>query len=671
MKFIKWFIAFLLTILFILIIFFIYIVNRFNPRTAVLFISTQLLNKYSLDLSLKKASIDFRKGIKLEDVELIDTLPKKKVILVKAKEINIRYNPLEFNNRVIDINQISASGINLSYTELTNIVSLLRSRIYIKKKIIIPKIKVKTINIDDSLITINNIPVNYSLKYIFSDSPLTSPLKIELKSRFGSLAYLGNFNKGSIQIRDLNIKIFSPEVPEFIVINLNGEFFVIERGVFNIKGINFVINYNNYLLESKSKVEGILDYKLKSISLKSFKFGINKNDFHINRLDYSYPENKTFISVSNLNFKLSDYFTNITGSLYGNMDLNFIKNNSITNLYFNGDIFLSNYYNNLIKDLNGEFTLEKNNLKAKLNGILFGENLILQLNTGNILNDKISIKFESDNLDAEKILGIRSNFNAYSSNNINNQDLSIKKFLINRSVHFDFHSGNIHYKNINFENVFANCEWNNGLLRITDSSAIIFRGKLSIKGIIEKNIFNGEASYTGGRLKDFTELYLKQGKKIYGKIDAKSHFNLNLENPTASTGEISIEAINGEIKDFVIQDKISSLLFNIPLDNLFFNIIRLSGHFQNSTLELKEIYFESKDININAAGNYYLTDKSMKIIADVNFSKEYLSGLPNVMQIFTAGYEDQGRILFHISASDSIDKPKILLMKSIMKPHPE
>lgn len=64
-----------------------------------------------------------------------------------------------------------------------------------------------------------------------------------------------------------------------------------------------------------------------------------------------------------------------------------------------------------------------------------------------------------------------------------------------------------------------------------------------------------------------------------------------------------------------------------------------------------------------ATGFIGAADQAVMLRSGLSFSEDYLSGLPNVAQIFTSGYESGGRVNFNVAVRGTLKKPEIILEK--------
>ena len=80
---------------------------------------------------------------------------------------------------------------------------------------------------------------------------------------------------------------------------------------------------------------------------------------------------------------------------------------------------------------------------------------------------------------------------------------------------------------------------------------------------------------------------------------------------------------------------------------------------ENGQLNVNAFKFESENIRLSASGNVRLKTMELALRSEISFSKDYLSGLPNVAQVFTSGYEKDERIAFGITVNGPLKDPVV------------
>lgn len=481
-----------------------------------------------------------------------------------------------------------------------------------------------------------------------------SPFRMEINSKYGNILYSGTFYKARLKIYELELDHFINNIMPVIIHSFDGSIIRKDKGLFVFEGRSLNFSYSNIIINSESGFNGNYNLKEKTIGIDGLGLKIKESRFYVEKFKYDMQEKTAFISTSAISAKLSDFIQGSPGTINGGFELNYSIEPDLS-----GKIYLSNYNYQWFQDISAVLNFNTNSLQAEITGTIPGGNLRADISSPNFLTEPYNVKIESEKIEAEQLFSLlKRNQTSAPTPAFNNYK------IIKGPIRLDIFIHSIIYKKINLENAVLNCIWEPPVFTIENSTADFLRGKISMEGKLEKGIFKGGFNYKDARLKEFTTLFLTNSRKLYGNLDAQGNIEIDLTNMLSSKGNFKAEIKNGEIKDFIVQNQVSEALFDIPLDNIFFDDITFDGKYRDSFFEINDFHFNSEGIKIDAEGLFNLTNKEIQLKMDTSFTKDYLSGLPNVAQIFTSGYEEGGRIAFHLSVSGPWNKPTITLLKN-------
>ena len=226
-------------------------------------------------------------------------------------------------------------------------------------------------------------------------------------------------------------------------------------------------------------------------------------------------------------------------------------------------------------------------------------------------------------------------------------------------VDFNFEIKNIIYKKFSITDATIAGEAQPGRLTVKELRAQFFRGTLSSDFVISGGSLSGGIKLDDCRLKDFSNLFLEDGKRLYGIFSLNGNFNVPLRDIKLSSGTFEAAIANGEVRDFFLQEAIAQTLYDIPMNDIFFDSIHAKGKLEDGKIIIEESGFESKDINASAHGTASLSDYTLDFSGNIRFLSSYLADLPNVTRIFTAGHESGGWVNFDVKAGGTFTKPAV------------
>jgi hypothetical protein len=216
----------------------------------------------------------------------------------------------------------------------------------------------------------------------------------------------------------------------------------------------------------------------------------------------------------------------------------------------------------------------------------------------------------------------------------------------------------IYYKKLELTDFYMNIDASGfDTITVKEMRGILFRGKIVSSLVLSHSNIYGETVLTDARLKDFSQAYLEDYRKLYGSISINGNFSMPVSEPSLMKASFEANIKNGELKDFFLQDEIAKTLYDIPMNDIFFDSIHVRGSLSGLKLTIGELSIDSTDIKALASGEVSLKDNKIDAQSDISFEKGYLSMLPNIARIFASGHESDDRVDFSVIISGEIKKP--------------
>jgi hypothetical protein len=649
MKWLKRILLFFVLFLFIIIAAAVIVYINYDPQKLLSAFSSQLQKDYSIGLSARTVKLDLLKGIHLWDVKLLD--PKKdNQVLVSFDEGGILYNPILLLNKKIDIIRISVSGIKSTYDSVFQVVSNITGYKPSDTNTNAFTLAIHSISIDRAEIQYQKIPLFIKAECLLRDPVEKSLFKGDITSGHGKISFIGNWNRAALSISGLELGYFVPGADSLVFHQMNGELDKSGNDGYLIHCKDIDLTFDKYRGHSLNPFEGIYQTAAQVIILSNAGLQVGQGRFGLEQFKYDLSNQIVFMKITNMQARLEEFVPPFKSDVTGTLEMTVIG----TNMTLNAGLDFSNLQYMFVRNGSGRASIRQNSISIDANLSTAGGEMSGRIISGDIFNGPYTMDFKGGSLDIEPVfLNILSNTQGQQDQT--NAPAPALKILLG----FD----SARYKQLKFDQVSVSAGCENGVWTISEGKASIFRGNVLLKAEYSDNILAGNLNYTDGKLKEFTAQFLSGEKMLYGTISMKNSFKLDMSRLYNSSGEVEVEVKNGEIKDLIVQEKISRALFDIPLDNLFFDSIKLYGSLNKGLLSIRDLSFTSENIRMKAGGIINVSNMALNAISELSISKDYLSGLPNVTKIFTAGYEEEGRVNFKFKLNGTYQKPEAELLK--------
>ncbi len=617
-----------------------------NPKIIFEAVAAQLHNYYSLDIKADNVGFDLLHGVEVSGVSVSGIGDEKFSKTLSFQRGSILYNPFALFYKKIDINNIKISGLNTSIDMIKKLYSVFSKRSAPSSL----SFTIRRIEISDSLIIYNDNSYDFYLT-LHPDRPFNHmPVYLTVKSPFLELVFRGNIGSGNLKIRRADIDGIFKTVSSIKIDNLETSLSRDKNNLLSCSCMDMKLYYKNMYFKSESSFKLFFDPNAMTITVNDISAAMSGCSALITNLFYSIPDKKLVIDARSVSIEAGDFLNGAVGRLSGEFSL--ISKND---LILSCDFKISGFKYFFIQMDEGQLTMKNNSLKADVNALIPAISALVHIESDDIFSRGFSVQARIDEIDLEKVI------NSFAENKMGNSESEIafsRKIRIFPII-MDLDIKKILYKKLSLTDVRIRGEAQPGLISIKELKGQFFRGTLFSVFKISHDSVTGEASLNGCKLKDFSDLFLTEGKRLYGSISFKGIFDIPRSDISLASCSFEASVINGEVKDFFLQERIAQTLFDIPMNDIFFDSIMLRGKYEMKKFFLEESSFESREINASATGSLSFLDNTIDINGKISILSTYLADLPNVTQIFTAGHESDGRVNFNINAAGSLSKPVI------------
>ncbi len=644
MKVFKWILA--SVFIFILIaVGFLFWYYTSNPKIILDAVSNKLQESYSLNIKADNVGFNLLSGIELYGVTLESSSGS-----IHFRKGSLLYNPFALFYKKLEIIDIKLNGLDTSVEMIRKLYEKFSKTSAGAGNL---SIIIHRIEISDSTIIYNNIPCHVFIS-LSPDRPVNYiPVSLTIKSPAGSLKYWGNTSKGNLKITRADIGAIFNTVTSLKIENLETSLVRDKNNYFSCNCRDLKIYYNNLFFKSGNEFKLYFDLKALTIALNGISVNIADSYADISNLSYSIPDHKLVISARSSSIEIGDFINGVKGHLSG--DFSLISQNGLA---LSANLTLSDFKYLFIKISGGILKLVNNTFNADMIALTPAGSASVHIESGDIFSRGLSVQTQSDEIDIEKIL---EGFTVVNTNRTIPEQGGSSIFKI-FPVSLDLSVKNIVYKKLSFSLVHILGEAGPDLIIVKELKALLFRGNLISSFKISRDSITGEAVFNNGRLKEFSNLFLEGGKRLYGSISFKGVFDIPLKDISLFSFTFETSIINGEVKDFFLQEKIAQTLYDMPLNDIFFDMIKARGRLEALKLNLDETSFDSKDITASARGTVSFSNNTMDIDGNITILDSYLENLPDpeiVKKVLNAGHEEEGKVYFKVRTAGTFNKPDI------------
>lgn len=640
-----------------------------DPQILVDAISKEMYTRYSRELKIKHIKLSLLKGIHLEGIRLSPRGGFKKGRAdIEFKEGSVIYNPVALLFGELGIIKISIGGFSTTYPKLMRVVDDFtkdlkpqkekpKPKEEQKKRFSLFKFKVHFIEIFDAKFKYNNVWLNVDVTVAPKTDIDKSRISMLITSKYGRIKFDGTPGQGVINIYDLKVANFVEGGGIDATVNrLQAVYKKVSENSISLNGKIVDIDFMGFKINLFSQFIGTYSIKGQSLIIRDLGLKVNNSRLFIERLAYQIPRNKLAVTISSMNLKLSDFMKGANANISGKIDFTFRKKIYLSS----ADIKVSNIQYEFIKKGGAKLNAKDNAISGNMDLQVIGGNIALKLKSQNIANSAINITMQADKFD---IVPLMKSFEKSSKKDAAKKSDSKPMDFKLPLIKFKGTIKTLVYEKYIFKNAYAEVSYRNSVINLDKLTMSFIRGTLTANAKMVGKYLSGNMTFRDGKLRELTKMMLEKPKKLYGTVNMTASFKLDMHSFLASTARLKMELKNGEIRNFVIQEEISQVLYNMPLDDIPFDNIAITAEMHKKSLNLKKFEFVSEDIRISANGDVNLKTKGVNIATLASFSDDFLSGLPNISKLFTRGFRNDGRVDFRLSFGGTYEKPEFKLMK--------
>ncbi len=613
-----------------------------NPQKLLELLSKQLHDSYLLDIKASGAEFNLFKGLELKGVSISSGSRE----LLYFSRGGLLYNPIALINNKVEIISISVRGLNTTPENIISIYDRFSVKNISGKKTI--PIIVHRLSISDSIITYNKIPFRTEITVSPDRKLYDMPLSLTLRSSNANLDYKGTLNSGFVKITGTDIDSLFNTATALKIQALEGGVKRDNDNNIHLDGKELKINYGNFYFESLKTYNLDFIFKTLTLSLTQLDIRSGNSSAQIKGLTYSIPSGSLAVDAESLALDPGDLLKGAAGKITGDFNLNSGKETFIS-----GNLKLQDVKYSWISSTEGSVRIDSNSLEAAISMKAPGIKADMKINCGNLFSGGVQIHADAGNIDMEALMTCFSNSNTAKSPAAL---FPLKIFPVILTVN----AGKITYKKFELTDLYLDINASDpDMITVKELKAGLFRGNVLISMVLSHGNISGDAAITGIKLKEFSRTFLEGGRKIYGSADITGNFNIPVNDFTLAKAAFDAKINNGEIKDFFLQEEIAKTLFDIPLNDIFFDSIHARGSLQGSILSIGELTLDSTDITAQASGGVSFKEKTLTVRSDISFADSYLSGLPNFAQILTSGHQSGDRLNFSLIIDGELAKPAV------------
>ncbi len=630
-----------------------------DPKTLIDKISVELYKQYNRELSIRSIKVSLFKGIYLEGIELSERGGFSRGTAVEFKEGSVIYNPFALLHGQLDIIKISVGGFYSTYKKTIALVEdLTKNSGQEETSPSRLSFRLREIEIYDSQFLYANVPLNFEARVLPDIGNIfNTTLRIKVFSIYGELLFTGKVNDGQLLVSKLKTAPFTDHALDMTVNRLSVVLHLEDATHYSVLCRNLDVDYGSLHVESYSQFTGTYNTKMKEISLEGAGFRINGSKLFAESLSYAVQAKLFKAKLTNIEVLAGDLIPGARGTLSGDLSIEYARK-----LYLTGQLKVEDFAYEFIDAADAELRFADSAASGSIRVSTECGELTASLSSDNLAVSPLTVNLKSDSLVLDPLIRYlnrpgRSQPSREGSSGGGGGGFPLPEIRLVASV------GKLQYERYTADSVCLSVSYTPSLISLKNLSFVFMKGTLTASGDLIDNVFSGRLTYDKGKLKEFSKLFLSEGENISGTVRIDGKFRLDMKDLYDSIVDVQVSVSDGVIENLILQDRISKLLYDIPLDYIIFDKIALNAILNERRLNLLSLTFDSDQIRLNANGTLTLDDQKLNADATLTIDKDYLSPLPNFARIFTSGYEQDGWVNFHLGIENTLREPKIKIIR--------
>lgn len=639
-----------------------YLYYTTDPQVLITRISDELYKQYRRELSVGNVQVSILKGIYIEGIKISERGGFVEGTAVKFKEGSVVYNPFALLAGRIDILKISIGGFYSTYERTMSLINdftkTSSSQGGSPAKL---SFKLREIEVYDSQFVYLDIPLNFEVRAVpdFNDIYNTA-LRLKIYSVYGELSFVGKVSDGQLYVDGLKTAPFTGGALDVTVNRLQVELHLKDSTHYSLVCKDLDAQYGTLKLSTYSDFTGSYNTKVKSVELKELGLKINDSKIFADSLSYALNTKTLRAELSSIDAAASDLLPGAKGSVTGNLSLVYSRK-----IRLSGRLVVENFSYKIVRDANAQINFDENRTTGSMNLSSDCGDVSVTLGSDDLASLPLSVRVKSDAFTLDPLLAMFSAQNGQgsgASGSTNAGASSGAASLPIAGIALEVQVGDLKYKNFDLQSVSLSASYDGRIASVGNLSLVFMKGNLQANGDLMNGIFAGQLTYSKGKLKEFSKLMLSGNENISGTVDLSGKFRIDVADFYNSIADLQVKVSDGVIENLIIQNKISKLLYNIPLDYILYDSIELHAVMNDRVLGLQSLAFDSDQIRLNASGTLALDGGKLSADSTLSIEKAYLSPLPNFTRIFTSGYESDGWVNFRIGVENTLKEPKVKLL---------
>ncbi|URA10661.1 AsmA family protein [Thermospira aquatica] len=622
------------------------------PPSRVFALANDFLEKnYYLRLETSRAEIDWLRGLSLQNPKLVD---RDGTVLLEANEITATYDLLGLFQKTLRFSRLTIRGL---YTTSKNIEGIVKRFSSSGKKSSSASFgfEIRQMVFVDSQVVYNSIPVNINVTWNLGSLGSTASYNGSLVSMYGKASFQGRGKTIGFSLEDFNVAKFFPALNDIFIQKVGGDLFL-QGNQWAIKGSSLTVLFQSNSVSSP-RYTVLYDTKKQTVLISDTRVKYGSSELFISNLFYSLPQKMAYGVFENVLLQLQDVAPGGEGSIEGNLRFRY-EMQEVSQL--DGNLTLNNVkYGPLMAK--GDFTIDGFTLNGNAT-VTIGNNMF-EVQASPIGRQGLSLVISADRVDLKDLM-LQKWPQTKSKSSSSGGNLPLEKIVESLPLAVEVKIPAVVYDAIAFDDLSFSLQPRVRSWVIEKMGFDFLRGQVRGQAVIAGEYIRGNLSFSDIKLHELNETLLKEGRSIYGTLRGSIEYQLPLTNLLAGYMSMNFVVDKPELRGFVLQNQISELLYNLPLERLSFDSITVSGEMREKRLFLRNLLLDSYDIQVSAPTTLAFEKQLVDTEITLSVSKDYLSGLPNVAQLFTAGYSEGNRLVFRLKVTNTLEKPKVVLLPS-------
>jgi hypothetical protein len=629
-----------------------------DPVKLFHLLSREIHKSYGIELRADRVEWKLFEGLSVSNLAVSAAGGFSNGTALRARSASLVYNPATLPARKLSIMRLAVQGADFRMDSILGMVrhfQHLPAHPQTTNTKPLFSVSIDSIEVRESTFTMNGLshslradiqPDNRALTNLFAWN-----WKIALESGDARFLWRGTLNRAETEITAADLGAFFPKTPAIRFERIAATA-VRDKTAYRLDGKAFEMRWKNWNIHASPGFRAVFDMEGKRILASGADITVNSNTrARVDRFSLDLAAKKTELTLSGVILPVSDYVSGLNGEIRGDFHVE-----ASPSLRIGGKGRLTGFSWRFVRGGSAEFSLDGNAVRAEGKASIPGGEASFSVTGGDIFSAPFDAEAHADKVDFAEIL---SNMHSEGSGNLSRPTSGYRL----PPVRFRADAGTFLWKQIAVEHVRAEGEYRDGQWDIRRAEGSAWRASITASGNYSTPYLTGKAEIRDLRLKNISEQYLEKPRTLFGSVDATADFALCITNIYQSSVQVKAVARSGQLRDFVMQEKLGAFLFRMPFDRIDFDEIQLAGSYRDGRIKADSFRFDSADIRADIGASYTLSTGGIEGKLLFSFSREYAAGLPNFTQLLTASFERNNRIELSVDISGNWKKPEFRLLK--------